>query len=80
MERNTEEENFMNNPIEDLAKYRKFLENIPLDKYREELINVKWVEQDLPKEILPLASIFKHCWENRGEKARVCELLNRVMT
>jgi len=23
----------MNNPIEDLAKYRKFLENIALDKY-----------------------------------------------
>jgi hypothetical protein len=65
MERNTKKEGFMKNPIEDLAKYRKFLESIPLDKYREELKNIKWVEQDLPKEILPLASIFKHYWEDR---------------
>jgi hypothetical protein len=66
MERNTKKENFMKNPIEDLTKYRKFLESIPLDKYREELKNIKWVEQDLPKEILPLASIFKHYWEDRN--------------
>jgi len=65
MERSTEKENFMKDSIEDLRKYRKFLESIPLDKYREELKDVKWVEQDLPKEILPLASIFKHYWEKR---------------
>ena len=65
MERNTKKEGFMKNSIEDLAKYRKFLESIPLDKYREELKDVKWVEQDLPKEILPLASIFKYYWEER---------------
>ena len=53
------------NPIEDLKRYREFLETIPLDKYREELKDVKWVEQDLPKEMLPLASIFKYYWETR---------------
>ncbi len=53
------------NPIEDFGKYRKFLESIPLDKYREELKDIKWVEQNLPKEILPLASIFKYYWETR---------------
>lgn len=36
--------------INDLEKYRKFLETIPLAKYREELKDIKWVEQDLPKE------------------------------
>lgn len=39
-----------------------------MNKYREELKDVKWVEQDLPKEILPLASIFsifKYYWEER---------------
>lgn len=29
------------NSINDLKKYRKFLETIPLDKYREELKNVQ---------------------------------------
>ncbi len=33
-----------------LTNYRKFLESIPLSKYREELKDIKWVEQDLPKE------------------------------
>jgi len=31
----------MKNPIEDLRKYREFLESIPLEKYREELKNIK---------------------------------------
>ncbi len=61
------------NSINDLKKYREFLETIPLDKYREELKNVKWVEQDLNKAgqiqlgsaLLPLASIFKYYWEKR---------------
>ena len=55
----------MKEPIKDLKRYRDFLESIPLDKYREELKDIKWVEQDLPKEILPLASIFQYYWENR---------------
>ena len=49
-----------------LRKYREFLESIPLVKYREELKSVKWVEQDLPKEMLPLASIFRYYWEERN--------------
>lgn len=56
----------MRNPINDLQRYRKFLESIPLDKLREELKDIKWVEQDLPKAILPLASIFKYYWEERN--------------
>lgn len=53
------------NPIKDLGKYREFLETIPLDKYRKELKDIKWVEQDLPREMLPLASTFKYYWEER---------------
>jgi hypothetical protein len=49
----------------DLIRYRKFLETIPLSKFREEFKEVKWVEQDLPNEILPLASIYKHYWETK---------------
>jgi hypothetical protein len=55
----------MNNPTVHLLNYRKFLESIPLDKYREELKDIKWVEQDFPKEILPLASIFRYYWNER---------------
>ncbi|MEO0190167.1 MAG: TaqI family restriction endonuclease [candidate division WOR-3 bacterium] len=55
----------MKDPIKDLQTFREFLGSIPLSKYREELKDVKWVEQDLPKEILPLGSIFKYYWENR---------------
>lgn len=46
-----------------LELYREFLEDIPLDRFREEYIKVKWVEQDLYKEILPLASIFRNYWD-----------------
>ena len=49
--------------FKNLELYREFLQNIPLDKFREEYIEVKWVEQDLPKEILPLASIFRNYWD-----------------
>lgn len=54
------------NPGFDLKKYRRFLGTIPLDKYREELKDIKWVEQDLPREMLPMASIFKYYWEERS--------------
>jgi hypothetical protein len=50
---------------EALNLFRKFLESIPLDKLREETVKIKRVEQDLPKEILPLESIFRHYWENK---------------
>lgn len=55
----------MKNLLKELEKYRYFLETIPLNKYREELKEIKWVEQDLPKGMLPLASIFKYYWEER---------------
>lgn len=58
-------DDIMKNPLEDLKKYRDFLETIPLNRYREELKEIKWVEQDLPNEMLPLASIFKYYWEKR---------------
>jgi hypothetical protein len=58
-------ENSHMNYQDSLTKYRKFLESVPLSKYREELKGIKWVEQDLPKEILPLASIFRCYWEER---------------
>lgn len=51
---------------ENLEKFRKFLETIPLEKYREEFKNVKWVEQDLPNELLPIDSIFKYYWEDKN--------------
>ncbi|MCM8829408.1 MAG: TaqI family restriction endonuclease [Candidatus Omnitrophica bacterium] len=56
----------MKNPITDLEKFRKFLESIPLNNYRQEFKDIKWVEQDLPKEILPLTSIFSYYWEERN--------------
>jgi len=53
------------NPERELAEFREFLESIPLARYREETKDVKWVEQDLPKEILPQDSIFRYYWEER---------------
>lgn len=53
-------------PIEDLKKYRKFLESIPLDKYREELKDIKWVEQDLVPQLFPLRSIYTNYWDGRN--------------
>lgn len=52
-------------PIKDFEKYRKFLESIPLSKYREELKDIKWVEQDLTMEMLPLEFIFRYYWFER---------------
>jgi len=56
----------MENPSKTLKLYRDFLESIPLDKFREKYKEIKWVEQDLPKEILPLASIFKNYWDKHN--------------
>lgn len=65
MARSKKERIIMSNAVNDLASYRKFLESIPLAKYRGELKDIKWVEQDLPKEMLPLASIFRYYWNKR---------------
>lgn len=62
---NKKKGDIMKNLLKDLEKYRDFLQTIPLNEYREKLKDIKWVEQDLPKEMLPLASIFKHYWEER---------------
>lgn len=53
----------MINSLKQLKDFRRFLRGIPLSDYREELIKVKWVEQDLPKELRPLHSIFQHYWD-----------------
>ena len=49
-----------------LNSYRKFLESIPLDKFRDKFKDVKWVEQDLYKELLPQSSIFRHYWHEQN--------------
>jgi len=56
----------MKNPVVDLEKYREFLESIPLSRYREELKDVKWVEQDLVPALYPLPSIYKNYWETHN--------------
>lgn len=56
----------MGKATEALRSYRQFLESIPLDKYRDELKDVKWVEQDLYPELLPLASIFRNYWHKQN--------------
>jgi len=48
-----------------LQLYRQFLETIPLDDLREKFREVKWVEQDLPAEMLPLASVYEYYWDTR---------------
>lgn len=62
---NKKDRDRMKDPLKDIKRYRGFLETIPLDKYREELKDIKWVEQDLPKEVLPLVSVFKYYWEEK---------------
>lgn len=67
MEGNKKQGDIMNkNPIEDLKKYREFLETIPLVKYREELKDIKWVEQDLHPLLYPQESIFEKYWEKHN--------------
>ncbi len=56
----------MGNAATALDSYRKFLESIPLDEYRERFRIVKWVEQDLPRDLLPQWSIFKHYWHEQN--------------
>ncbi len=42
--------------------FETFLASIPLEKYREELLPIKTVEQDLPKELIPLTDIYEQYW------------------
>lgn len=48
-----------------LAEFRAFLEKIPLERYRTQLRKLKYVEQDLPRELLPLESIYRVYWVDR---------------
>lgn len=56
----------MKDAVNALQTYRRFLESIPLDRYRDELKDVKWVEQDLYPELLPLVSVFRNYWHRQN--------------
>ncbi|MDW7991046.1 MAG: TaqI family restriction endonuclease [Anaerolineae bacterium] len=45
-----------------LLAFERFLESIPLDRYRKELMPVKTVEQDLPPDLNPLPAVYKAFW------------------
>lgn len=45
-----------------LSAFERFLESIPLDLYRKELMSVKTVEQDLPPELNPLPAVYSAFW------------------
>lgn len=45
-----------------LRQFEEFLVSIPLEKYREELLTVKTVEQDLPRDLNPLPAIYEAYW------------------
>ncbi len=45
-----------------LRAFEEFLTTIPLERYRQELMPVKTVEQDLPKALNPLPSLYATYW------------------
>ena len=53
------------NPIKNLENYRKFLLSIPLSSFRDELKEIKWVEQDLHSALFPQKSIFHYYWDEK---------------
>ncbi|GIV09388.1 MAG: type-2 restriction enzyme TthHB8I [Fimbriimonadales bacterium] len=56
----------MNTPASDVLKqFEKFLESIPLEQYRAELLPIKTVEQDLPKSLNPLPAIYEAYWTDK---------------
>ncbi len=44
-----------------LQAFEDFLASIPLERYRQELLPVKTVEQDLPKSLNPLPIKAHYC-------------------
>lgn len=52
---------------EDLEKFVNFIKNIDIDRYAY-LRQIKTVEQDLPKELLPLEIFYRHYWETTDFK------------
>ena len=51
----------MNTWRDKLERYEEFLKSIPVEKY-EHLRAIKTVEQDLPRELLPLEIFYKFYW------------------
>jgi len=51
----------------DLNKFEKFLNNINIQKYAH-LRKIKTVEQDLPRELLPLEIFYRHYWDTTDFK------------
>jgi len=45
-----------------LSHFEAFLKRIPLDSYRKDLLHIKIVEQDLPKDLNPLPDIYSIYW------------------
>lgn len=52
-----------------LQTFETFLETIPLGRYRESLMPVKTVEQDLPPALNPLPAIYETYWLPEGDTA-----------
>lgn len=52
----------MKKAVQVLSAFEQFLESIPLDRYREELMPIKTVEQDLPPDLNPLPAIYAAFW------------------
>jgi hypothetical protein len=50
-----------------LKKFENFLKNIDIEKYSY-LRNIKTVEQDLPKDLLPLELYYKYYWDSTNFK------------
>ncbi len=46
-----------------LGRFEKFLASIPVADYRQELLPIKTVEQDLPRDLNPLAAIYTAYWQ-----------------
>lgn len=51
-----------------LQRFEEFLASIPLERYREELLPVKTVEQDLPRSLNPLPAIYEAYWSDNPQK------------
>lgn len=64
-----------------LNDFEAFLSSIPLEQYRTELLLIKTVEQDLPKELNPLPDIYQAYWiEERTSFLTYDEFFDRWWT
>ncbi|MEN3009665.1 MAG: TaqI family restriction endonuclease [Candidatus Bipolaricaulaceae bacterium] len=46
-----------------LETFERFLENLPLEEYKEKYSQIKTVEQNLPRTLNPLRLLYKHYWK-----------------